>query len=301
MEKALLTLEEFCQYLGIGKTKGRELLTKTNNTFTVRIGNRLYANKLLLDKWLMLNSGNHVETRKRGRYRVGKDLNGKELGKGIHQRKDGRYEARAKVNGVQIDLLGKNLQKLKKKFAEEKALADNRLGLRRIGLTLNEWFEEWFETYKRPYIKESSVFPMKNKFRNTFGKHLGNRALIDITNIDVQHVINEMREEGRAASSMRDALGRMRDCMEAAKHNMLIPNNPCFSIRVPWDNKQIRRRFLSKEEQKIFLKAAENNWYKEMFYIMFLSGMRIGEVGGLKWSDIDFKQKRINIKRSLSC
>ena len=67
MEKALLTLEEFCQYLSIGKTKGRELLTKTNNTFTVRIGNRLYANKLLLDKWLMQNSGNYVETRKRGR------------------------------------------------------------------------------------------------------------------------------------------------------------------------------------------------------------------------------------------
>ena len=67
MEKALLTLEEFCQYLGIGKTKGRELLTKTNNTFTVRIGNRLYANKLLLDKWLMQNSGNYVETRKIGR------------------------------------------------------------------------------------------------------------------------------------------------------------------------------------------------------------------------------------------
>ena len=73
---------------------------------------------------------------------MGKDLNGKELGKGIHQRKDGRYEARAKANGVQIDLLGKNLQKLKKKFAEEKALADNRLGIRWIGLTLNEWFEE---------------------------------------------------------------------------------------------------------------------------------------------------------------
>lgn len=89
--------------------------------------------------------------------------------------------------------------------------------------------------------------------------------------------------------------------MEAAKHNMLIPSNPCFAIRVPWDNKQVRRRFLSKEEQRIFLKAAENNWYKEMFYVMFLTGMRIGEVGGLKWSDIDFKQKRINIKRSLSC
>lgn len=62
MERGLLTLEEFCQYLGIGKTKGRELLTKTNNTFTVRIGNSLYANKLLLDKWLIENSGNSVKS-----------------------------------------------------------------------------------------------------------------------------------------------------------------------------------------------------------------------------------------------
>ena len=65
MEKGLLNLDEFCEYLSIGKTKGRELLTKTNNTFTVRIGNRLYANKVLLDKWLMQNSGNSVRTRGR--------------------------------------------------------------------------------------------------------------------------------------------------------------------------------------------------------------------------------------------
>lgn len=58
--KALLNLEEFCAYLGIGETKARELLTKTNNPYTVRIGNRLYANKILLDKWLNTVSGNKV-------------------------------------------------------------------------------------------------------------------------------------------------------------------------------------------------------------------------------------------------
>lgn len=49
------------------------------------------------------------------------------------------------------------------------------------------------------------------------------------------------------------------------------------------------------------MRQAEGNWYKEMFYIMFLTGMRIGEVGGLKWEDVDFKNKCINIQRSLSC
>ena len=54
-------------------------------------------------------------------------------------------------------------------------------------------------------------------------------------------------------------------------------------------------------EQTRFLQEVEHNWYKEMFYIMFLTGMRIGEVGGLKWEDIDWNKKCINIQRSLSC
>ena len=60
IDKRLLNIKEFCQYLGIGETKAREIMTKTNNPFTVRIGNRLYANKILLDKWIDSISGNKV-------------------------------------------------------------------------------------------------------------------------------------------------------------------------------------------------------------------------------------------------
>lgn len=61
IDKTLLNLNEFCLYMGIGKTKARELLTKTENPYCVRIGNRLYANKVMLDKWLNTVSGNHIE------------------------------------------------------------------------------------------------------------------------------------------------------------------------------------------------------------------------------------------------
>ena len=57
-EKALLNIEEFCSYLGIGKTKARELLKNPSSTFTFKIGNRYYANKKKLDQWLDRNSGN---------------------------------------------------------------------------------------------------------------------------------------------------------------------------------------------------------------------------------------------------
>ena len=55
MEKALLNVKEFAEYLGIGQTKARELL-RGYNGFGVRIGNRLYANKKKIDKWLEENA-----------------------------------------------------------------------------------------------------------------------------------------------------------------------------------------------------------------------------------------------------
>lgn len=57
IEKALLNVKEVCDYLGIGQTKARQLLKSPNTPFTIRIGNRLYANKRKLDAWLDRKTG----------------------------------------------------------------------------------------------------------------------------------------------------------------------------------------------------------------------------------------------------
>lgn len=56
IQKMLLNIEETCKYLNIGKTKCREFLKEHEHEFVIRIGNRIYANKMLLDKWLMTES-----------------------------------------------------------------------------------------------------------------------------------------------------------------------------------------------------------------------------------------------------
>lgn len=50
-EKVLLNVKEFCDYVGIGQTKARELLRGCNG-FGIQIGNRWYANKEKLDAWI---------------------------------------------------------------------------------------------------------------------------------------------------------------------------------------------------------------------------------------------------------
>lgn len=233
---------------------------------------------------------------------MGKNLKGKELGKGIRQKKNNVYEARAVVNGISVCVSNLDLKVCMVEFNQAKEQAAQNVDIRNRTITLNEWFEEWFTVYKQPHIKETSVFPMKSKFRNTFGVQIGDMKIVEICNLNIQSVINNMKAEGRAVSSMRDALGRVRECMESAKNNRIIPINPCFDITVPWENHQVERRFLTIDEQNTFLKKAETEccWYKEMFYIMFLTGMRVGEVGGLQWEDVDFKNKCIHINRSLS-
>lgn len=53
VEKVLLNVQEMASYLNIGKTKTRQLMKENNQIFVVKIGNRSYAHKMLLDKWLL--------------------------------------------------------------------------------------------------------------------------------------------------------------------------------------------------------------------------------------------------------
>ena len=55
-EKKLMTIDEFCEYVGIGKTKARELISNPCCKYDVRIGRRVYVHKELLDEELRKNA-----------------------------------------------------------------------------------------------------------------------------------------------------------------------------------------------------------------------------------------------------
>ena len=225
----------------------------------------------------------------------------RKLPKGIRENK-GTYEARAMVNGVKICLYGSDLDHLIEEFHQAKEKVKNSIDYRKTMITLNEWFEEWFTEVKAHKVKETSIHPMKNNFKRTFGFYIGLKKLKDIKPLDVQRALNTMEQEGISNSAMREALGRLRGCMEFAVGNQMIASNPCLIVEVPWTYKKAKEEIaLTQEEQNTLLNEVEDSWYKEMFYFMCLTGVRVGELGGLQWSDIDFSKKCITIRRSLSC
>ena len=110
-----------------------------------------------------------------------------------------------------------------------------------------------------------------------------------------------MVESGRSSKSIREATGILQNCIEAAIANGLMRINPVVGTIVPKCEK-VERRVLTVEEQRIFLDylAQNKSWYEELYKFMLLTGLRIGEVGGLQWEDIDFSNRFIYVKRTLS-
>lgn len=235
---------------------------------------------------------------------MGKDLKGKEIGKGLSQRPDGRYIARAQVEGKPIVLYGWNASQLKKELAvaiDEMKRSNLMPEMDGSKITLNEWFEEWYSKYKAPTLKDGGSPSYKRKFVNYYGARLGTKPLTEIRQLHVQTAIADMLEAGRSSKSVREATGIFQNCVEAAIANGLMQINPVVGAIVP-KCEAVERRVLTVEEQEIFLNYLRscNSWYEEMYQFMLLTGMRVGEVGGLQWNDIDFASKFIHVKRTLS-
>lgn len=232
---------------------------------------------------------------------MGKDLNGKELGKGLSQRKDGRYEARAVINGVKIDIYDMNLTALKKSFEIEKAKVLRDEKNIRPNVTFGEWYAEWFEKCKSPQLKSDvSRKTYDRKVRNTYCKILYDKKMEDISQMHMQSATAELIESGYTDRSIKEALGIVYECMEIAIVNHVISTNPCIGIKIQNANIRRERRVMKIWEQELFLEEVKNRYYYEAYKILLLTGMRIGEFSGLQWRDVDFENKVININRSMT-
>ena len=218
----------------------------------------------------------------------------------LRRRSNGLWEARKQVNGNSVRVSGFDKEQVLAEFDKKVQEAENPI-LISSDITVNSFRNIWFNTFKVPKIKATSVYPMTRRYERTFGERIGKRKLNSITYFDIQEAINGMMSDGIGVTTIKDALGSLRECFESAKNNGLIAINPCFDIILPEKTDSKQRRFLTVDEQKKFLETAETEyaWYYPMLKVMLLTGMRISEVGGLCWSDVDYENDIIHIRRAL--
>ena len=94
----------------------------------------------------------------KGHDTMGKDLKGKELGKGISQRKDGRYQARFTDRfGKRRCVYGITLKEVKNALMSEVVDNYSKNNVVDSNMTLDQWYEKWMRVYKEPVLKPSTI------------------------------------------------------------------------------------------------------------------------------------------------
>ena len=229
------------------------------------------------------------------------------LRKGESQRKDGNYDYRWTTrDGKRHSVYAKTLEELRAK--EEEILRDKCDGIKTEAryVTINDVFEVW-KQLKRG-LKDNTFQNYKYMYEQFVKPDFGNTRVSQLKKSDVKRFYNMLADERALKVSTIDSIHTvLHQVLDMAVDDAYLRNNP--SDNVLKELKQAhnfdteKRKALTVAEQELFLDFLRrnhqyNHWYP-IFAVMVGTGLRVGEVTGLRWCDIDLKENLIDVNHTL--
>lgn len=231
---------------------------------------------------------------------MGKDLKGKELGKGICQRSNGKYYARFTNRfGKREDLYGNSLKEVKNKLAQHKSEDIREKNVVNPNTTLDEWYNKWMEVYKEPVIRATT----KRNYEDIYWTHIspiiGNNRINEITKLQITKLLNTAKNRGYKYGTLVKIRSILRDLFYKALTDDFINKDPVKDVKIPMYKPKNEIKALTREEQKLFLDYAKGTFYYNLFVVAINTGLRPGELFALTEKDIDLKNKTISVTKTL--
>lgn len=237
------------------------------------------------------------------------------LPKGITRCRDGRYQARYTSDGHRYSLYGRDVEELalrleeaKNKAAEKKKAEEQyreMLKLReqepfRCGLTLNQWYELWMHEYKSTTVKQGTVDSYRCMYDYYIRDVLGDKLLAEIRADELQRFFNDMNRSGYSKSTLSLTSVVIGSMFRQAVKNELIGRNPVDACTLPRGRRKVsERQALTERQQECLLEEAKGNPVEGILRLALGTGMRIGEITGLQWSDINWKKRELYVRTTL--
>lgn len=164
--------------------------------------------------------------------------------------------------------------------------------------TFEELAQLWLENYKTT-VKPSTFENVRSKVEKMAEEHFKELKLKKITVAYCQRVVIELSKSYVLYNHYLSVINRI---FKYAVLMDILDSNPFDKVIKP-KSKQTQRKgnFLTKEELKEFLKLAQTatlSYFFPLVHLMSYTGLRQGEAIALKWSDIDFENKKITVDKT---
>lgn len=226
---------------------------------------------------------------------------------GEGQRENGSYYFRwTDSKGNRHYVYAKTLDELR--YKEEQIAKDKSDGIKAESryTTLNDLFDLW--TVVKRGLKNNTFENYKYMYNTYARQNIGQNRVCELKKSDIKRFYNYLADERHLKPSSIDTIHTViHQLFDMAVDDNYIRNNPSDNVlrelKKAQAIKQEKRRALTQSEQKLFLDYLKNtptaqHWYP-IFAVMIGTGLRVGEVTGLRWCDIDLEEGIINVNHTL--
>ena len=216
----------------------------------------------------------------------------------IYLRKDGRWEGRMHISGTQKykSVYGKTYTQAKDKL--HKLCLENSTPTQLCSLFFNDVFEKWL-TAQALKIKESSYANYKFKFEKHISPFFKGIKYTKVSEKTLNYFLNEKAKSNLSSKYIIDMLVLIKSAAKWAETNHNFENK-ISDFTLP-KQKKSEHILLNKEQKKVLqnqLLKANSKRCAGILLAMF-TGLRIGELCGLKWEDVDFDEKKLFVRRTV--
>ena len=229
------------------------------------------------------------------------------LKKGEYQRTNGTYAYRwTDGKGKRHEVYARDLDDLRAKEKEIDADTNEGLKVEARYVIINEMYDLW-EQLKRG-IKDNTFENYKYMYNTFVRPSFGKKRIQTLKKSDVKIFYNYLADQRCLQASTIDSIHNvLHQVLDMAVDDKYIRSNPSDKalkeLKQSHAFKTEKRRALTIAEQELFLNYLRNNetyshWYP-IFAVMLGTGMRVGEITGLRWCDIDLDNGVIDINHTL--
>ena len=177
-------------------------------------------------------------------------------------------------------------------------------------MTLGEWMDKWLDEYMIFTVREGTLEGYRLLVKHQIKRFIGDKQLAYLTTADFQKFYNKAKKEGRVKKhplyghELSDTMIRkvhmaLHQALDMAVKECLIVRNPTVGTTIP-KKTYTEKQVLGDSQLDKFMEAIKQEpyWY-DFFYVEIMTGLRRGEICGIKWSDINFTEGTLSVKRSL--
>ena len=231
----------------------------------------------------------------------------------ISKRKDGTWQGSVLLgydpetgNPKRKYFYGKTRKEVQRKVGELTIKVQKGTYREPTKITVAEWFTTWHNDYMKLSLRPTTWTSYGYQIEGHIIPALGHLKLSELQTAHIQRLYNDKLKGGRldrkpgglTPKSVRFIHTVIHSCLEQARKEHLITINPASAVRLP-KLEQREIRYLDSGEIKTFLEVARDSKHFAAFFLALNTGMRRGEILGLRWKDVDFEEGQLTVNQGL--